>query len=499
MGKHRKSAKIDSSAQGIAKIARSGNPAPLTTASPPTAGTAPHLPEEEAPKTAFVDLYQQKGFWYIMIACFIVCWSVGVVVGVFFPNKDDFDYKQRLADGVRATGTYKLITFDREQWGKGLEDFIIWIAKVEQNIEADHLAKNPSHPRLFSVLREAIIREDGGFVHHDLGFLVPAPCGASRGIGFVRDSFNDCQTRCFPGSDKEAKEYKEKLEHLRAKNETLPVPGRGQFEQIEVLIRVPLSYQMTRSVALNTLKSTIPTEVQATAPLDDLDDAALLVLLLAHERGYGRYSRWLPYISTLPLVPSCGFSKALRPYMFDMILALGKDLGLEVRDWSVELEKAGKYADKIAKGLNEDYGSHIKSPEGVSSLENIEWALCQVTSRATAGNKKFGGLRLVPMIDIINHDVSAGGFVELSGKEKTSDGDFLDANEDDAGTFVVRSLRHGKRKILRENQELLANYNVPHYTPFDWFTSLGFVPRERWTKWKKIEPGFPPLRRDLTA
>jgi hypothetical protein len=105
-------------------------------------------------------------------------------------------------------------------------------------------------------------------------------------------------------------------------------------------------------------------------------------------------------------------------------------------------------------------------------------------------------LRLVPILDLINHDVNAGGFVELSGKERLSKGDFVESKEDDAGTFVVRSLRHGRRRPLRKGQELMANYNVPLYTPLDWFVSLGFVPPERWAPWQKLDPVLPRVRRD---
>jgi hypothetical protein len=40
----------------------------------------------------------------------------------------------------------------------------------------------------------------------------------------------------------------------------------------------------------------------------------------------------------------------------------------------------------------------------------------------------------------------------------------------------------------------MANYNVPGYSPLDWFVSMGFVPPERWHKWQKIEPALPRLQ-----
>lgn len=100
------------------------------------------------------------------------------------------------------------------------------------------------------------------------------------------------------------------------------------------------------------------------------------------------------------------------------------------------------------------------------------------------------------MLDLINHDATAGGFVELTGKERFDNGDFVDAREEHSGTFVVRSLRHGRRKPLKKGQELLANYNVPHYSPLDWLISVAFVPPERWEPWRKIDPVLPRVRQD---
>jgi len=55
-----------------------------------------------------------------------------------------------------------------------------------------------SRARGFAVLREFVIREEEGYVHPDLGFLIPTPSGASRGIGMIRDIFHKCQVRCLP-------------------------------------------------------------------------------------------------------------------------------------------------------------------------------------------------------------------------------------------------------------------------------------------------------------
>lgn len=283
---------------------------------------------------------------------------------------------------------------------------------------------HPSHPKIFAVLREAIVREKNGYVHPDLGVMMPAPCGASRGVGMIRNSYQNCQSKCFPGVAKEKVDLRRNQQQklLRnPENTTLwlpPIPDKPVYKQEEVLIRVPLNFQMTRKVALDTILPRIPAEVQKRASLHELDDAVLLVLLLAHERGVGRHSRWLPYLASLPWEPSCGYSPKLRPYILNSMQALQEELGVDTYGWKGELMKAHKQASKIVNGLARDYGQHIKTPEGMKTVENLEWALCQVASRATAGSEQFGALRMVPMMDMINHDAGAGAFVELTGKEK---------------------------------------------------------------------------------
>ena len=69
-------------------------------------------------------------------------------------------------------------------------------------------------------------------------------------------------------------------------------------------------------------------------------------------------------------------------------------------------------------------------------------------------------------MDMINHDRHAGGFIELqpsSSKSGSGSGSTTNEEESKAGTFVVRSVRHGRHFPLQQGQELLVNYNVPHY------------------------------------
>ena len=420
-----------------------------------------------------------------------------------FANYEPNPWRQELARQTRMSLTFfrlrYTLTYQKKmkQWkGKVWTPFVF----VEKGYPLP--ISNPSDPKVFAILREAVIREKGGYVHPDLGFLIPAPCGAARGIGMVRDSYHRCQIHCLPGlaEEKLALQRERQLAVERNETYTLPNATTPLFRQEEVLIRVPLSFQMTRSVAVDTLLPLLPQNLHA--GFHQLDDAALLVLLLAHERGVGRYSPWTPYIASLPPEASCGYSIRLRPYMLDSIQALHKEYGVAVEGFKEELLEAMKYAHKIAEGLQRDYGAYLKTPDNIPMLDNISWALCQVASRATAGSAQHGSLRLVPVMDQINHDVNAGGFIELTGKERLENGDFVDAavtegeEEDDSGTFVIRSLRHGRRKALRKGQELLVNYNVPHYTALDWLVTLGFVPPEMQTPWQKMEPVLNRVRGD---
>ena len=63
------------------------------------------------------------------------------------------------------------------------------------------------------------------------------------------------------------------------------------------------------------------------------------------------------------------------------------------------------------------------------------------------GNKVLGVLQLVPMIDMVNHDVNAGGFDEVTGKEKNECGG-VNLMHEDRGAFIIRSVRHGRKKAI---------------------------------------------------
>jgi len=422
------------------------------------------------------------------------------------------------------------------------------------------------HPMAFHTLREYVIRFDNGFVHPDLGFLVPAPSGAERGLGMVRDSYTKCQVHCNPGTAEEKLKHKretlarseeskwseridaELMEEMKTEfpdiapspvaaagsavssspghgslppqkhnqpvNDNPPDPIRNTttyegiqaavqlqqstsssrpYSQSEVLLRIPLEAQITRKSALDALLALLPSAKNGRSThLEELDDAFILALYLAHERGLGINSRIWPYIATLPLRPTCALHWGWRQSVVDVVTAMSVEMGTDVQGWPNEISKAAEMSERIVLILSRASSETLAKRPGVEDItENIRWALCQVASRAVAGREDYGRLRLVPVMDMINHDVAADKFTELTGKEKLEDGFFLDADEIHAGTFVVRSQRHGERKPLRFGQELMANYNVPAYSPLDWFLNMGYIPPERAGKWTMLEAGLP--------
>lgn len=445
-----------------------------------------------------------------------------------------------------------------------------------QNLPTPGLGTGPydsSHPMMFAALRESVIREKGGFVHPDLGILTPAPCGASRGLGMVRNSYTKCQTKCFPGGslndyymNDDSKAGANSSPSISPTTSTLDT----SFDPEEILLKIPLPSQLTRAVALNVLNPLLPNEIRSRFPLEDLDDPILLALLLAHERGRFRESKYQAYISILPQNPTCGLgiSTHQRKNLVEVLRTYEQEMGHDINGWHGEIRKAREYADRMTSTLSRDYGNfiipntdsnnhgnrrngrnHGKSNRGSSNAGNhnsnhnshtnnmspyqlIQWALCTVASRGIQGSKQHGRMRLVPILDLINHDEEAAEVVELGADEQAqntnsitdyhNDDDEDENNdyswqrnlvyhqerkkkrqwiidEDDAGAMVVRSMRYGSPKYLKKGQELLINYNVPHYSPLDWFINLGFIPLERSSRWRRLENALPRISRSEYA
>jgi len=378
----------------------------------------------------------------------------------------DHDYQpplSRLGDAVRAKFSRLPLMGKRTKSSKNKNNNAINNMLIKANTPSNRNAL------IFAGLRESIQALEGGYVHPDLGILMPAPSGAVRGIGMTKDSYSKCVDSCNVKDDPHS----------------------------SVLMKIPLAAQMTREVAIKTLSALIPADVQRKVPLQDLDDAALLVLLLAHEKGKGPESRFLAYIVSLPSEPSCGYSSAMRGKAMDTVALLRDRFGADVNGWPAEITKAAEYAERISASLARDYGNYIKIPQGWNAYNAIQWSLCQVASRATGGSRIYGSLRLVPLLDMINHNVDAGGFVELLGHERVDeeDGSFYNATETDAGAFVVRNMKKGRPVKLKKGDEILANYNVPDYSPLDWFLNLGFIPPERRIKWTMVDSALPKMKR----
>ena len=118
-------------------------------------------------------------------------------MGIVYPNK------QIAGANVRNTATYKFLHLRGRFWDDVRVRFEKWAERVERDIEAEEYLSQPAHPRVFAVLREAVVREKGGYVYPDLGLLHPAPSGAVRGLGMVSDRHYKCQSKCWPGTEEE--------------------------------------------------------------------------------------------------------------------------------------------------------------------------------------------------------------------------------------------------------------------------------------------------------
>ena len=186
---------------------------------------------------------------------------------------------------------------------------------------------------------------------------------------------------------------------------------------------------------------------------------------------------------------------------------------------------------------------------GLSTFESFRDYFTTEIERRTGvkdGPNTTAGLRMVPVMDMINHDVRKSGFVELERrgkggrKRKEKDGDELEGGivvgtrshaklrrplgagdvkgrkgggRGEAAAAIIqgerkghtrRYLQGGERHRAKGNgvpgtmavylddggsgsREVLVNYNADGYSPLDWFNNFGFVPLERSSGWT-LEP-----------
>lgn len=292
----------------------------------------------------------------------------------------------------------------------------------------------------FDALKSLVISR-GGRVHEALALQCPAPCGADRGI---------CCTRALSMADVSA----------------------------EPLIVVPETLEMNGRRALAYLTARVSPTTLARAPLDTLDDGALLVLWLAARRRAEVQDEWTPYVAMLPRKPTCAW--LMSDDEADQALARAPAGVLpppdEVR---AELEHARSYVTRVSQGLARDYGAELGF-----EADDVRWAMAIVSSRAMGGS---ASPRLVPLLDLLNHHDDASGFVGYDGAadavRRASGSDSHDAATNTPATWVYDGDdwawwsfdKRNQPRALAPGDECCANYAVADYSPLEWFINTGFV------------------------
>jgi hypothetical protein len=173
----------------------SGNPTPQTPAQADDQPQQEGLDQLQLQPISFQEwvLVDRRGMHWVLL-CILLGAALGFSLGAGYL---DSNRKQTWANFIRSTPTYKILT-GQESWSahmerlfdNGLDRFAEWATRVEREMEEEEYASHPAHPRVFAVLREAMVREPGGCVHPDLWFFLPLPCGAMRGVGMVRDAYH---------------------------------------------------------------------------------------------------------------------------------------------------------------------------------------------------------------------------------------------------------------------------------------------------------------------
>lgn len=240
------------------------------------------------------------------------------------------------------------------------------------------------------------------------------------------------------------------------------------------LIVIPHSLEMNGVRARKEINKRLPTEARS---LLGLDDGALCVLWLAREVSHMADSEWEPYLRSLPDELSNGWALANPDVYLKEVFGDTIDLGA----WLKATDEGAKYVDKVSSGLHKDYGGFL----GISK-DALVWALGMVSSRSMGGEK---GARLVPLLDLVNHNETAAPFTSFNA---------LEYNDVERSSRSVEERRDAARRVegddwslwsfdsdnqtprpLRPGDELLANYFCPEdYSPFDWWLNAGFIPIE---------------------
>lgn len=220
------------------------------------------------------------------------------------------------------------------------------------------------------------------------------------------------------------------------------------------LIVVPESLEVSGSRARAMLA--LPSEART---LDGLDDGALCVLWLASQRVRDAETFWSPYIATLPEEPPCAWWRHDH----------------DKSEWSEDVEMAAKYAERVARGLEGDYGKYLGVDRDV-----LLWALGMVNSRSMTS----ASTTMVPLLDLVNHDATASAFTSFDSVAYNANlrqTPYLSeryARQVDGDDWALWSFDSDNRtpRPLDKSDELCANYLCPDYTDFDWWLNAGFVP-----------------------
>jgi hypothetical protein len=128
----------------------------------------------------------------------------------------------------------------------------------------------------------------------------------------------------------------------------------------------------------------------STADTVDSETAIALQLLLEKSKGSG--SAWAPWLATLPDRDTLDL-----PYFWPQA---DKELlqGTSVLDAVEQNEEA--YQEEFEQLVRQGWGA--KFPDGVFTLQNYEWAVELVTSRAVCSDKVEGNYVLAPFVDAVN-------------------------------------------------------------------------------------------------
>ena len=88
-------------------------------------------------------------------------------------------WRVTLGNKIRSSMAYQILTMKKKPWEPVLHALSFLSLNSISQFEGDgygDVKENPSHPFVFLVLREAIVREAGGFVHYGTWYFLLSSC-----------------------------------------------------------------------------------------------------------------------------------------------------------------------------------------------------------------------------------------------------------------------------------------------------------------------------------